>query len=98
VAAEYPAWNVIVAHAGPGSPSREAASLVEGTHNVYVELSTSFPDLPITREVVRRVGVDRLLFGSDSPLLDPAYVQGIYSDAGADLAQTTDLARQVLEV
>jgi predicted TIM-barrel fold metal-dependent hydrolase len=98
VAADYPAWKVIVAHAGPGSPSREAASLVERTQNVYVELATSFPDLPVVREVVRRVGPDRLAFGSDSPLLDAAYVQGIYADAGADLGRTIDVARQVFDV
>lgn len=95
VAAEYPAWNVIVAHGGPGTPSRQAASLVEQTRNVYVELSTSFPDMPAVREVVGRVGPQRLLFGSDMPLLDPAYVQGIYADAGADLACTTSVAREV---
>jgi predicted TIM-barrel fold metal-dependent hydrolase len=98
VAAEYPAWKLIVAHAGPGTPSREGAGLVERTRNVYVELSTSFPDLPVAREVVRRVGPDRLLFGSDSPLLDPAYVQGIYADAGADLTRTIDAAKQVFDV
>jgi predicted TIM-barrel fold metal-dependent hydrolase len=98
VAADHPSWKLIVAHAGPGSPSREAASLVERTPNVYVELSTSFPDLPVARDVVRRVRADRLLFGSDAPLLDPAYVQGIYADAGADLALTTDVARHVFDV
>lgn len=37
----------------------------------------------------------RLLFGSDAPLLDPAYVTGIYADAGATLHQTRDAAREV---
>ncbi len=96
--ADYPAWKLIVAHAGPGTPSREGAGLVERTRNVYVELSTSFPDLPVAREIVRRVGPDRLLFGSDAPLLEPAYVQGIYADADADLAATIDVARQVFHI
>jgi len=95
VAREYPTWKVIIAHAGPGTPSREAACVVTGSRNVYLELSTSFPDLPIAREVVRRVGRDRLLFGSDAPLLEPAYVLGTYADAGADLAATSDVARAV---
>ena len=98
MAADYPAWKLIVAHAGPGSPSRAAASLVRRTPNVFVELSTSFPDLPVARDVVRRVGPNRPLFGSDAPLLDPAYVQGIYADAGADLAATIDVAKQVFDV
>jgi predicted TIM-barrel fold metal-dependent hydrolase len=95
MAAEYPTWRVVVAHAGPGTPSRAAADLVESTPNVYVELSSSFPDLATTRDVVRRVGPDRLLFGSDAPLLDPAYVLGTYADACADLSRTTDTAREV---
>jgi predicted TIM-barrel fold metal-dependent hydrolase len=95
VASASPDWKVIVAHAGPGTPGRLAAALVERTSNVYVELSTSFPDLPTTREVVRRISPQRLLFGSDAPLLDPAYVLGIYADAGADLARTAAAARDV---
>ncbi|MBV9324748.1 MAG: amidohydrolase family protein [Chloroflexi bacterium] len=95
VATDYPTWKVIVAHAGPGAPSREAARLVRSAENVYVELSTSFPDLPVVREVVRAAGPDRLLFGSDGPLLDPAYVLGIYADANADLSATPHVAREV---
>jgi predicted TIM-barrel fold metal-dependent hydrolase len=95
VVSAYPDWKVIVAHAGPGTPVRAAAALVERTSNVYLELPTSFPDLPTTREVVRRSGPERLLFGSDTPLLDPAYVLGIYADAGADLARTVAVARDV---
>jgi len=98
IAAEYPAWRLIVAHAGPGAPSRSTATLVEHTSNVYVELSTSFPDLPVARDVVRRVGSERLLFGSDAPLLDPDYVLGIYADAGAQLRCTTEVARQVFSL
>jgi predicted TIM-barrel fold metal-dependent hydrolase len=95
VARAHPHWNIIIAHAGPGTPVRESASLVERTDNVYVELSTSFPDLPVIRDLVQRVGPDRLLFGSDAPLLDAAYALGVYADAGADLAATTRVAREV---
>jgi predicted TIM-barrel fold metal-dependent hydrolase len=99
VATDFPDWKIIVAHAGPGTPSREAAGLVQCSPNVYVELSTSFPELPIVREVVR-IARDRgrLLFGSDAPLLDPAYVSGIYADAGAALPETVDAAREVFGV
>jgi len=96
VAMEFPTWKLIVAHAGPGTPSREAAGLVESTPNVYVELSTSFPELPIVREVVNSSQArGRLLFGSDAPLLDPAYVTGVYVDAGASLQATRNVAREV---
>jgi predicted TIM-barrel fold metal-dependent hydrolase len=98
VAGEYPDWKLIVAHGGPGTPSREGAALIARTPNVYLELSTSFADLPVTRQVVRAVGPQRLLFGSDAPLLDPAYVLGLYADAGADLARTPAVAREIFDL
>jgi predicted TIM-barrel fold metal-dependent hydrolase len=98
IAAEYPRWNLIIAHGGPGTPSRAGACLVSNSRNVYLELATTFPDLPIVREVVAKVGVERLLFGTDAPLIDPAYVRGIYADAGADLTATTAVAREVFRL
>lgn len=95
VAGAHPRWKVIVAHGGPGIPSRAGASAVERAENVYLELATSHPDLPVVREVVRRVGPDRLLFGSDAPLIDQAYGLGLYADAGAALGRTTANARDV---
>jgi predicted TIM-barrel fold metal-dependent hydrolase len=98
VANEYPDWKLIVAHAGPGTASPEAAHLVAQTRNVYLELATTTPDLPVIKELVARVGPERLLFGTDAPLIDPAYVLGIYADAGADLSQTSTLADMVFEL
>jgi predicted TIM-barrel fold metal-dependent hydrolase len=93
---QFPEWKVIVAHAGPGTPSREAARLVESTPNVYVELSTSFPELPIVKDVAAVAAKrGRLLFGSDAPLLDPAYVLGVYAAVGADLSATSSAASEV---
>ena len=97
VARAHPRWKVILAHGGPGTTVRAASELVERTDNVFVELSTSFPDLPLIREVVQRVGRGRLLFGSDAPLLDAAYALGVYADAGADLAATASTAREVFD-
>jgi predicted TIM-barrel fold metal-dependent hydrolase len=98
IAASHPNWPVIVAHAGPGMPSRDCVQLLETTSNVYVELSTSYADLPLVRRVVEAAGPARLLFGSDAPLLDAAYVQGIYADAGADLASTAAVAEAVFSL
>jgi predicted TIM-barrel fold metal-dependent hydrolase len=95
VANAFADWKVIVAHAGPGTPVRETANLVERTRNVYAELATSFPDQTTVAEVVQRIGPERLLFGSDLPLLDPAYVQGIYADAQATMDCTSGVAREV---
>jgi uncharacterized protein len=98
VAGAFSSWKVVVAHAGPGTPVRETAELIGRTSNIYAELATSFPDREAVREVVRRIGPERLLFGSDAPLLEPAYVQGIYADACADMACTAALAREVFDL
>jgi predicted TIM-barrel fold metal-dependent hydrolase len=98
VAKEYPEWQVILAHAGPGTPSPETAHLVSQTRNVYVELATTSPDLVVIKELVARVGPERLLFGTDTPLIDPAYVLGIYADAGVDLGATTRLAEEIFDL
>jgi predicted TIM-barrel fold metal-dependent hydrolase len=94
----FPDWSIIIAHAGLGTPSIEAAQAVEQTDNIYLELATSFPDLPVVRDVVRRAGADRLLFGSDAPLIDQAYALGIYADAAADLERTTRNAELVFDL
>jgi uncharacterized protein len=98
VADEFPNWKLIVAHGGPGTPTVQGAELVGRTRNVYLELSSSFAALPVARQVVGAVGPERLLFGSDAPLLDPAYVLGLYADAGADLARTREAAREVFDL
>lgn len=97
-ARDFPGWRVIVAHGGPGTASLEGARAVEQTSNIYYELSTTFPCLPLIREALRRVGPARLLFGSDAPLIDPGWVLGIYQDGGADLGQLTAVAREVFDL
>lgn len=94
----HPRLKVIVAHGGPGTPSLDGARVVEQTDNVYLELATTAPNLSVARQVVRRIGPDRLLFGSDAPLIDAAHVLGLYADAGADLARTTAVAREVFSL
>jgi predicted TIM-barrel fold metal-dependent hydrolase len=73
---------IIVAHGGLGTPSAEAAHLVASTDNVYLELSSSFAQRAVVADLVRVAGTERLLFGSDAPLLNPAFVVGTYLEAG----------------
>ena len=49
--------------------------------NIYAEMSSSFAHLSTVREFVRTMPPERLLFGTDAPLLDPAFVLGTYQDA-----------------
>jgi predicted TIM-barrel fold metal-dependent hydrolase len=73
---------IIIAHAGLGAPSLEAAKIAASCDNVYLELSSSFAERATVAKLVEIAGTDRLLFGSDAPLLNPAYVLGSYLDAG----------------
>jgi len=82
IAREHPKLPIIVAHGGPGCPSLAGARLAAAAENVYWELPSSFALLEVVRQAVQEAGTERLLFGSDAPLLDPAYVLGIYADAG----------------
>jgi predicted TIM-barrel fold metal-dependent hydrolase len=77
-----PDLTIIIAHGGLGQPSVEGARAAAETENIYLEFASSFPELPVVREAVRLAGPDRILFGTDVPLLNPAFVIGTYHDAG----------------
>jgi predicted TIM-barrel fold metal-dependent hydrolase len=72
---------IVIAHAGLGAPSAHAGRLAARTDNVYLELSSSFAQLGDVRAAVAAAPVERILWGSDAPLLDPSFVFGTYEDA-----------------
>jgi predicted TIM-barrel fold metal-dependent hydrolase len=82
IARAHPKLPIIIAHGGLGTPSREAGRVVAQADNVYVELSSSFAERAAVQDLVQIAGTHRLLFGSDAPLLNPAFVLGSYLDAG----------------
>lgn len=82
IARRHPRLPIIVAHGGLGAPSVEGARVAASTDNVYLEWSSSFAHLPTVRAAVAVAPVERLLWGSDAPLLDPTFVLGTYQDAG----------------
>ena len=81
IARAHPRLPIVIAHCGPGTPTAAAAQVAADSERVYVELSSSFADLPAVQAAVRIAGPERLLYGTDAPLLDPAYVLGTYQDA-----------------
>ena len=82
IARRHPRLPIIVAHAGLGRPSVEGARLAASTDNVYLEMGSSYAQLPIVRELVRIAPRHKLLYGTDAPLLNPAFVLGTYIDTG----------------
>lgn len=81
IARRHPDMPIVIAHGGLGTPSVEGARLAATHDNIHLELSSSFAHLPTVREAVAIAGPDKLLWGSDAPLLDPAFVLGTYQDA-----------------
>lgn len=90
IARSHPRLPIIIAHGGPGTPTAAGAQVAADCERVFVELSSSFADLAATREAVRIAGPERLLFGTDAPLIEPAFVLGTYQDADIP---STDLDR-----
>ncbi len=82
IARAHPGLPIVIAHAGLGAPSVEAGRLAARHNNVHIELSSSFAQLAEVRAAVAAAPSERLLWGSDVPLLDPGYVFGTYEDAG----------------
>ena len=72
----------MIAHGGLGTPSVEGARVAAGTDNVHLEFASSFANLATVRAAVAIAGPERLMWGSDAPLLEPAFVLGTYLDAG----------------
>lgn len=91
IAREHPRLPIIVAHGGLGFPDLPAARLAATVDNVYVEMSSSFAQIPTVREVVSAVPGDKLMFGTDAPLLDPGFVLGTYQDADIAPDQEDDV-------
>lgn len=82
IATRHPGLPIIIAHGGPGTPSLEGARLAASHDRIYVELASSFADRRAVREVVAATPPERLLWGSDTPLLEPAFVLGTYLEPG----------------
>jgi predicted TIM-barrel fold metal-dependent hydrolase len=79
---KHPKLPIIIAHGGPGRPSAAAARVVNGSDRVFVELASSTADINETVRLVGSIDPSRILFGTDAPLLDPAFVLGTYHELG----------------
>lgn len=68
----YKNLTVIGAHMGGWSIWEEASKTYNGIENLYVDCSSTFNYLEKSKakEIIRRYGADRVLFGSDYPMWD----------------------------
>lgn len=81
--------QVIAGHMG-GPAWRLAPEAVRRTDRLWLEPGYSQPEADRIRWVLDRVGPERMLFGSDSTLIEPALAVGAFRAAGLD-AQEEEL-------
>lgn len=84
IARKRPRLPIIIAHAGYHRPQLSSAVIVNETPNVLIELASSKADIREARDLVAAVEPERVLFGADAPLLNPAFVLGLYQDLGVE--------------
>jgi predicted TIM-barrel fold metal-dependent hydrolase len=72
IAPRFPGANFIAGHSGnTEGPRQEAIAAAQAHPNVYLETCSSFRTPGVIEELVQRAGAERVLFGSDTPLMDP---------------------------
>jgi uncharacterized protein len=72
IAPHYPHANFVIGHAGNTPPERaQAIAAAQANSNVYLETSSTFRTPGVIEQLVNEAGADRVLYGSDLPLMDP---------------------------
>lgn len=75
-----PNLTIIMAHMG-GDNWREAIEIAKLSQNIYLEPSCRYNEYNKIKEAVDRIGADRIIFGSDAPLLHPYFTIGMIEEA-----------------
>jgi predicted TIM-barrel fold metal-dependent hydrolase len=71
IAAEFPEVNIILGHSGGAATGIDNAILVAKDHqNIYLDLTCSRFYHGMLEKMVKEIGAERILFGTDSPFLD----------------------------
>ncbi|MCA9982950.1 MAG: amidohydrolase [Anaerolineales bacterium] len=72
IAPLFPRANFVAGHSGNVAEARaEAIAAAQAYTNVYMETCSTFRSPGVIEELVREAGAERVLFGSDIPLMDP---------------------------
>ena len=72
IAPRFPNANFVIGHSGNIEPHRsEAIAAARACRNVYLETCSTFRTPGVIEQLVAGAGADRVLFGSDIPLMDP---------------------------
>jgi predicted TIM-barrel fold metal-dependent hydrolase len=60
---------------------REAIDVMKNMPNIYTEFCNSWVEPEKARATVDAVGANRVMFGTDAGLFDPAFCAGVYEEA-----------------
>ena len=72
IAPRYPRANFVAGHSGVTPEERaQAIAAAQAYPNVYLETCSTYRKPGLIEESVDKVGADRVLFGTDMPLMDP---------------------------
>ena len=71
-AQRFPNAKFVAAHAGNEEPFRtQAMDVARSYENFFLETCSTYRTPGVIEELVEKVGADRVLYGSDMPLMDP---------------------------
>ena len=72
IAPKYPNMSFLLAHSGASFPdARLAIEAALNNPNVYLEITLTSVTYRVIEFMVKHVGADRVLFGTDQPMRDP---------------------------
>jgi uncharacterized protein len=77
IAPRFPEARFVAGHSGNvAGPRAEAIAAARTNPNVFLETCSSFRSPGVIEELVAGAGAERILFGSDTPLMDPRFQIG----------------------
>jgi hypothetical protein len=102
LAEAFPELAIITAHFGAGTPGQthEALDAIQDckSGNLYTDMGTARAiRTGIIAQVVRALGADKILFGTDSPLYEPAAFPTLLQVANIGDAEKEQIAHQNAE-
>ncbi len=72
IAPRFPNVQFVIGHSGNSEPYRtQSIEAAQANPNVYLETCSTFREPGVIERLVNEAGADRVLFGSDIPLMDP---------------------------
>ncbi len=80
-AEKHPGLNFIMGHAA-AMDSDQAAKLARTHPNMYLEFCSSWAGKGKVERAIDICGAEQILYGSDMDLIDPAFIIGMFEDAG----------------